>query len=126
MGKFHTCMCNKCSRIYSRESSNGDTCYPCSQAIKDQEGVKPNRTCVNCQSKFYSPNGLQRCPHCSMKAYNNRSRGQKIYDISKITSDKSSHRLPLHVLNKIEEKKRIYDEGYAEKYVRYGRIKDRI
>lgn len=125
MNKNHNSICTKCHRIYSKETSKLDTCAPCSDAIAEQKGQEPNMTCMICEERYYSPNHLKKCPSCSFIKYSEKSRKPRHYDIHKVHK-KRRGALPYEVLNKIAEKKRIYDETHANNFIRWGGLRDRV
>lgn len=116
--------CKACSRVYSLESSNSDHCSQCQTNINLQKNCCPNMTCKSCDKKYYSPNYLRRCPFCAITGYSNENKKPKVYDNSKITK-KGGRQLPLEVLNRMAEYKRVFDDSGWGHYLK-GRKWDRI
>lgn len=125
MNRNHNRICTKCHRVFSIDTSKLETCHPCSEAIEIQSRCVPNMTCCICKELFYSPNHLKICPYCSAKPYNQLSRKEKVYTNNN-SPKKSGRKIPLEVLDRIEEKKRVFDDKHAEKFIRWGGVRDRI
>jgi len=125
MSRKHNRLCIKCGRNFSVESSELETCFPCTNALKYQSMIKHNRFCTICFESFYSQNKVKKCPCCSMKPYSNATK--KSSQKEQPMKPKKKHgKIPLEVLEKMEEKKRVYDENYANNFIRYGGVRERI
>ena len=127
MSNYHTKICTKCNRVFSKESSNLETCFPCSESIRMQAKRVPNRICSSCNEGFYSPNDTKKCVPCCSKGYSTLSKSVPVIDNSKEKAKRKPVKpIPYEVLNKKCEKKRVYDNDFASHFVRWGGLSDRI
>ena len=121
---FHS-KCAACSRIFSKESSKTDYCCECDANLKTQEQCSPNKTCKSCFRPFYTPNSCILCPICTTKGYNEKSRPPRHYDNSKPTKIRHGRPVPIEVLDRRTEYKRVMDDKSWSHYLK-GRKWDRI
>lgn len=124
MSRFRS-VCNGCCRVYSLESSSSDHCSQCKTNIDLQKGCCPNMTCKGCGRRYYSPNHIKRCPFCSATPYCNVNKKPRIYDNTQIVQKKKPKGLPLEVLDRMAEYKRVFDDSGWDHYLK-GRKWDRI
>lgn len=118
--------CPWCKRVFNTYDLNMEFCSTVCQG--KQEYVKsglpdpPKQpkefTCLLCNRPSSSSYCSFECKRLASRVpeEKRKERGGRI----------NKNPLPYDVLNKIEERKRVLDEKFAENFIRYGRLKDRI